>query len=243
MTLRKDYLKKTPIVATFDYTTKVPFTKVLSVTEHILNSADTLDPVLPGDGTYPLTGARTIYRLIGDGASDPIFGIRFKKTSISADYDNGLGVVNLIEFLYDGADYWYTIVSGAAAAGAPSIVGDYYFWHWGLTPATADLTCTTVSSVNVGLVDYGGAPGSGMAAVTAADVLTSVQYTGTDPITYTMEPSPEGSIPPISNVDPRAVGVAFDENALGSQTVLIKVSAGALSTNYMEVTVVVKNTL
>ena len=241
--MRKDYLKKTPIVATFDYTTKVPFTRVFSVTEKTLTSNDTLSPVLPGDGTYPLTGAKTIYRLIGDGAHDPIFGSALNKVSTSADYDNGLGVVNLIEFLYDGADYWYNIVSGAAAAGAPSIVGDYQFWHWGLTPATPIITCTTVSSVNVGLVDYGGVPGTGMAAVTAADVLTSVQYTGAGTITYTMEPSPEGSIPPISNTDPRAVGVGFDESALGSQTVLIKVSDGTNSTNYMEVTVVVKDTL
>ena len=74
---------------------------------------DTIAPVT-GVGQpselWPEPGYGALYRLIGDGTHTPTFSATFKKSSGSGDYVNILGVVNLVSFIFDGVDYWYSII-------------------------------------------------------------------------------------------------------------------------------------
>jgi hypothetical protein len=60
-------------------------------------------------GAQPGNGA--MCRLFGDGSTTPTFSPRFKMNASSAVYDTTLLALNLVLFLFDGIDYWYTIVN------------------------------------------------------------------------------------------------------------------------------------
>lgn len=92
-------------VMVIDYNPKIPFNNSCSICEHTLVSNDVLSPqttpiVIPGFGA--------MYRLIGDGIHTPTFS-GFKKNSGSGNFDATSGRLNLITFIYDGVDYWYSI--------------------------------------------------------------------------------------------------------------------------------------
>lgn len=109
----KKFIKKYIEIETVDYKTTVYFHKPCYSCEHILTSNDTLtpaNPALPSADAKPVPGFGALYRLIGDGSHSPSFDASFKKSSASGDYDSTEGVVNLISFLYDGADFWYSII-------------------------------------------------------------------------------------------------------------------------------------
>jgi hypothetical protein len=94
------------------YNKKIPFFRFCSACEHTLVTNDELSPLVPGPGEVdfnPVPGYGALYRLIGDGSHSPTFTSAFKKSSISDSYNDTLGVVNLITFLFDGSEYWYTI--------------------------------------------------------------------------------------------------------------------------------------
>lgn len=114
MTLKaRKYPKKHMDAEVIAYSKAVPFHNMCSVCEHTLNSNDELAPL---DHTEvsgyaaPVPGFGAIYRLIGDGSHSPTFDAAFKKSSGSGDYVNTLNTLNLITFLFDGVDYWYSIV-------------------------------------------------------------------------------------------------------------------------------------
>lgn len=56
----------------------------------------------------PVKGSHTYLRLVADGTNAPTF-TGMKEWGGSAGYDNRSGIVNEIEFFYDGYDYWYYI--------------------------------------------------------------------------------------------------------------------------------------
>lgn len=60
-----------------------------------------------------VAGYGAIVRLIGDGSTTPTFHSSFKKSSSSGDYDPTLDVLNLVTFLFDGVDFWYSIIQQA----------------------------------------------------------------------------------------------------------------------------------
>lgn len=117
MTLSKrNFPKKHTDVEIIDYTTKVPFYNMCSVCEHTLTSNDELVPLdhsTVSGFAKPIPSYGAIYRLIGDGTHAPTFAATFKKSSASGDYDPTAGVLNLVTFLFDGVDYWYSIVQPA----------------------------------------------------------------------------------------------------------------------------------
>lgn len=109
--------EKIPVTQIGPYITSIPFnTGMYIVTDYILDSNDTLEP-LTQSGTpelyVPVPGYGAIYRLVGDDTHIPVFGAPFKKSSGSGDYDETLNVVNLVTFLFDGVDYWYSIIQEA----------------------------------------------------------------------------------------------------------------------------------
>ena len=109
----KRYKKREVECEAVGYNVKVPFDRSYVVCEHTLITNDELAPLDPatvsGDAK-PVPGFGAIYRLIGDGTHAPTFAAAFKKSSGSGDYDSTNGVVNLVTFLFDGVDYWYSIV-------------------------------------------------------------------------------------------------------------------------------------
>ena len=64
-------------------------------------------------------GALVYLRLVADGVNAPTF-TGFKEWGGSLGYDNRSGIVNQLQFFYDGYDYWYTVSQqvGAAAVDA-----------------------------------------------------------------------------------------------------------------------------
>lgn len=102
---------RTPETRVVDYTTQVPFYRSLTIIEHTLV---TNDEFTPDTGTgkpsmfIPIAGNGAWYRLTADGVHAPSF-VGFKKHSASGDWVSTIDTLNIISFLYDGADYWYTI--------------------------------------------------------------------------------------------------------------------------------------
>lgn len=65
-------------------------------------------------------GALVYLRLVANGTNIPDC-TAFKQWGAGADYDNRNGIVNVIQFFYDGYDYWYSISQQAnAVAVAPA---------------------------------------------------------------------------------------------------------------------------
>jgi hypothetical protein len=110
----KKYYKQVPVTISGEYTTSVPFNIGIFVTEK--NKLTTNDTLVPLNGAdleerfRPVPGYGSIYRLVGDGVHAPVFDSAFKKASSSGNYDSTDNTLNLITFIFDGVDFWYTIV-------------------------------------------------------------------------------------------------------------------------------------
>lgn len=83
----------------------------------------------------PVQGALVYVRLTADGANTPTFS-GMKEWNGSSGYDNRSGVVNVVQFFYDGADTWYSIAQavGATAATATATVSSVT-----VSPSTASV--------------------------------------------------------------------------------------------------------
>jgi hypothetical protein len=108
----KRFAKRVVDTRIIDFSLYVPFHMACAVCEHTLvtNIGLAIDPV---EVLHHVPGYGAIYRIIGDGASTVLFEATFKKSSASGSIDNTLGMVNLITFMFDGADYWYNIIQPA----------------------------------------------------------------------------------------------------------------------------------
>lgn len=111
--MNRRFIKRTPVTLIEAYTPNVPFHVGVFVTEHTLTTNDELTPVVEigtPETFRPVPGYGAFYRLKGDGIASPTFNALFKKSSASGNYDNTLDTLNLITFVFDGVDYWYSIV-------------------------------------------------------------------------------------------------------------------------------------
>lgn len=61
------------------------------------------------DSTSQTAGAKTLFRATANGTNLPSFGAGFAEKASSYGYTNTNGVINLIEFEWDGATCWYSI--------------------------------------------------------------------------------------------------------------------------------------
>jgi chitodextrinase len=66
----------------------------------------------------PVQGALVYVRLVADGTNAPTF-TSMKEWTGSSGYDNRNGIVNVVQFFYDGSDVWYSV---AQAVGATPVV-------------------------------------------------------------------------------------------------------------------------
>ena len=98
------------------YTTAVPLTTVspIFMTQHSITSVETFTVA-----ANAVQGGTTFVRLIADGTNAPIF-TGFTQWGGSLGYDNRNGIVNAIQFWYDGYDYWYSV--GQALGATPIAV-------------------------------------------------------------------------------------------------------------------------
>jgi hypothetical protein len=105
----KRFAKRVADTRIIDFTGFVPFHMVCAVCEHTLVGSIGLaiDPVKVDEH---VPGYGSIYRIIGDGVSVVLFDANLKKSTGSGDMVYTAGVLNLITFMFDGADYWYNIV-------------------------------------------------------------------------------------------------------------------------------------
>ena len=100
-----------PETRVVDYSPQVPFFRSLTVVEHTLITNDELTPDtgIGKSSLYaPMVGYGAWYRLVADGEHIPTFA-GFKKISTSGDWVATLDTINIIAFIYDGVDYWYSV--------------------------------------------------------------------------------------------------------------------------------------
>jgi len=211
--MRKQYNKRPEIVFVGDYTPNIPFHIEYFVTEHLLDTPDQLAPEVDSEGKSPRVGATSLYRLIGDGSTEPVFSSTLIKSSTSANYDVTQGIVNLIEFFYDGDTFWYTIINGLATSDSP-------IQDKGEGPTTLSIT-TRPASTAVQLVD-----GTPLARITVKELLVSVGYEGTEEITYGIG---KDYIITEFNTDPLLAYVDYECAELGTQVVSVSVSTPSIT--------------
>ncbi len=72
-------------------------------------------------GASPIQGALVYLRLVANGANIPTF-TGMKEWGGSLGYNNTNGIVNELQFFYDGYDYWYTISQAVGATAVDSVV-------------------------------------------------------------------------------------------------------------------------
>jgi hypothetical protein len=83
----------------------IPFDQPLQCYTEAMVNAGTV--FMPGIGAK-VPGATVICRVLGNGRNLPVFQ-GFQELNDSAGFDGRDGVLNLIQFRFDGVDCWYTI--------------------------------------------------------------------------------------------------------------------------------------
>ena len=109
--MKPQRIEKISVVKVVPFTTKVLFDNSLSISQAWVTNSTDFTPETIG----ALPGNKALCRLIGDGINTPTFS-GFKAMTNSVAYDPTSFNINLVEFLFDGIDYWYNILSG----GLPS---------------------------------------------------------------------------------------------------------------------------
>jgi len=229
--MRKQINIGSKIVYVGDYTTEIPFYIELFVTEHLLDTPDLIEPALEREGTSPLVGATALYRLIADGSTAPTFSSNLTRSSKSLEYDVTQGVVNLIEFYYDGETFWYTIINGLAPVETAIV-------DKGEGNTTLSLSIRAVN------ITINGEVPNQIARVTVADMLVAVGYTGTEPILYSIGTT-NGNPPFVvlsSNLDPALAYIDFNCDNLGTNGIFVQVETQSLSCPVSVATATIQDT-
>lgn len=137
-------------------------------------------------------GALVYLRLAANGTNTPTFGGGFKEWGGSLGYNNANGIMNQIQFAYDGYDYWYNISQAVGATAVAAAVT--------MSGPTSGVVSVASSNFTIGVSPIGGSI-SGTVTVTPADggaggtfTPTSVNLTdGTPSATFTYTPASTGS--------------------------------------------------
>lgn len=100
---------------TVSYTAAVPLTGNLFMPQQTVSGA--IGFTVAAGAT---AGAKTYVRLVSNGVNAPTFA-GFKEWGGSAGYDNRPAIVNIVEFFFDGVDYWYHINQQVGAVAADTL--------------------------------------------------------------------------------------------------------------------------
>ncbi len=224
-------IQKTPTVVVGAFTENVPFHNTLFIAELDVTDPITLTPVgnLGTPEIYrPIAGSKVIYKLTAASPNVPTISSGFNIDPASVLYDATPGALNIVTMWYDGAEFWLTMANNLATpiptpTAGVSRVGDF---GWGGAVIVPNVIMATTALHDTG---------AGIAArVSAFDIITSVHYTGTDTLTYTLGTT-TGSIPgPVSDTDPKLAYVEFACADLGLQTIQLTISDGSLTSEVIE---------
>ncbi len=176
----------TIVPAAIAFTTAVPLSSVIPtfMSQHVVAEVNTFT-IAAGS----VQGATTLVRLVADGINAPVF-TGFTHWGGSLGYDNRNGIVNVIQFWFDGYDYWYSI---GQQLGATPVVIVYPILN---TATVANATPTTVQLVFSGALDGAYVPALSSFAVsgktlsgvpvisgTGVTLTTTVAFTSSDSAT------------------------------------------------------------
>lgn len=99
----------------------VPFSTSIPLTGNLFMPQQSVSGSLAFSAAAgPVKGARTYLRIVANGTNIPTF-TGFKEWGGSAGYDNRAGIVNQIEFFYDGNDYWYYVNQAVGATAVDTV--------------------------------------------------------------------------------------------------------------------------
>ena len=210
--------KQPPIVKTSAYLTTVPFNSRLYLAEAELISNDVLSP----DTDKPVLGAKTVYKLTGDGIHTPSFS-GFQRNQGSSDYDKQEGVINIITFTYDGEYFWYSITAYATLDAPPYAVGDYGLDDSVIVAATHNVVAALY------LEDL-----TPTGYVSVFDLLSSVHYKGIGQLHYYIRFN--GDIEWISSPNAKDAKLVVDCADLGAWVVEVMVGDGFLMSEVVTAT-------
>jgi hypothetical protein len=139
-------------------------------------------------------GALAYLRLTADGTNAPNFSA-FKEWGGSSGYDNRVGIVNQMQFFFDGTDLFYTASQAVGAVPvAPSATGVT------MTGPTGGVVSTASTNFTIGVTPVGGTI-TGTVTVTPSDggnggtfAPTTVSLTSAQPTaTFTYTPASTGA--------------------------------------------------
>jgi len=136
-------------------------------------------------------GALVYLRLAANNTNIPTFGGGFKEWGGSLGYDNRNGIMNQIQFAYDGYDYWYNISQAVGATAVAATVT--------MTGPTSGVVSVASTNFTVGVSPIGGDI-TGTVVVTPASnaggtfTPTTVNLTtGSPTATFTYTPASTGA--------------------------------------------------
>lgn len=214
-------LQRTPLVIVGDLLPEVKFNTELYMAEADLTSEVTLTPLaIPGSQEYlkPLIGAKVVYKFTNAGpGANLIIGPGFSRDPQSVLYDAAPGAVNIVTMFYDGSEFWVCLSTANPApipvpTGGISRIGDF---GWG-----PGVIVVNASSVEVSLIDLLGTP---TAQISAFDIISSIHYTGTDDLIFTVDDMFNPGTPS-TNADPKLAVRQYGCAELGQQFASITVS-------------------
>lgn len=132
-------------------------------------------------------GALAYLRLVADGTNAPNFSA-FKEWGSSLGYDNRNGIVNQVQFFYDGTDHWYSVSQAVGAAPMTA-------------PDTTAPTLSNPTSASTG-------PNSGNGSVTTDEGNGTLYYRATVNTTETIATVKAGSSQAVTSTGSKAVTVS-----------------------------------
>jgi hypothetical protein len=221
----------TPVTEEGPVKANVPFHRYLYTATGTISSRIQFNPVVEigtPEEFRPIPGATTIYNLYADGLNIPTFSSDFIREPRSQEYNSSEGALNQITFKFDGYNFWYTIATLQTEQWL-ELVGDFGYG--------SDLIVLSGADVNISGFVYEGNP-TGM--VTAFDILTSVHYTGSNVLTYSISLAGTGQW--FEHSDPRKAALSLDCNLLGQQDVAVKVDDGEMESDNLVVQVTYSST-
>lgn len=151
----------------------IPFATAIPLTRP--GSAYMADKTVNGPLTFTaaagaVRGAMVYLRMIADGVNMPNFSA-FKQWGLGGDYDNRNGIVNQVQFFYDGADLFYSASQAVGAvAVAPAAAGVT------MTGPTGGVNGVASSNFTLGVTPVGGTI-SGTVRITPASTVPGDTFT------------------------------------------------------------------
>ena len=167
----------------------------------------------------PIIGAKVVYKFTNAGpGANLVIGPGFNLDPQSVLFDPAPGAVNVVTMFYDGTEFWACLSTAnpipipVPSAGSITRIGDF---GWG-----EGIIVVNTCPVEIGLIDVGGTP---TAQFSAFDIISSIHYTGTDNLIFTVNDFSNPGVPS-TNADPRLAVYQFGCAEVGIQVASIVVA-------------------